>query len=146
MHIDPGSTPRLLKTRLEQRARDETGGSREDTLHRLAGRILRIAALEIVTDLCVQAADRERGRYIQVCLDRYRTGWKFVCDTRDAQLRTTNDTTSCEFSVSFRRSSRPLYRRNETTRKTSRWRPFFNPFSDKRTSIYGTRKRPLSIS
>lgn len=92
LHFDPRSTSRFLETRLEQRACDATGGSCQDTLHRLAGCLLRIAALEIVTNLCVQTADRERGHYIQVCLDRYRTdGSKIRCNgVFDESYYTTN--------------------------------------------------------
>lgn len=66
MHADLGTSFRLPKTRFQQHAHNEISGSGQDSLHGLARRLLRSASLEAATDIRVQAANRERGHYIQV--------------------------------------------------------------------------------
>lgn len=77
LYFDLGSTFGFLKARFQQRARREISRSRQDTLYGLAGRLLRITAVEIITNFRVQTTDRKRGRDIQV-----RIGW-FVAVSRE---------------------------------------------------------------
>lgn len=66
VHADPGTSPGLPETGLQQHAHRETGGGAQDSLHGAARRLLRPAALEAAADIRVQAGDRERGHHIQV--------------------------------------------------------------------------------
>lgn len=51
MHADSWASPRFPKTRFQQYAHNEISGSGQDSLHGLARRLLRSAALEVVTDI-----------------------------------------------------------------------------------------------
>lgn len=66
MHADSGTSSGLPKARFQQHAHNKISGSNQDSLHGLARRLLRPTALEVATDIHVQAANRERGHYIQV--------------------------------------------------------------------------------
>lgn len=70
VHADPGTSLGLPKAGFQQHSHNEISGSGQDSLHGLARRLLRPAALEAATDIRVQTANRERGHYIQVSTSR----------------------------------------------------------------------------